>query len=383
MSAPMQTTSMPTTLMQTTVAVLGLGPAGRATAHRMAGAGVEVVAVDTAPARRWTPTYAAWADDVPGWLPVSVRRTETVGAHAWARGPHRLPRAYVVLDTPGLQDALTLDGVTVLDGAVVDADDHLVTLDDGRRLWADLVLDARGTRPQPTVAQQTAVGVVVSTRQAAPLGGTWFMDWRRDNGAGPDDLPSFLYAVPLDDEHVLLEETCLVGRPALGLDVLRRRLDHRLAARGVVLTGAEPVERVRFSVEPAPDAQAGAGPLRIGARGGLMHPATGYSVAVSLAAADLLVAAVLDGRSAQRALWSAPARETQRLRAIGLTTLLRLPPSGVEEFFATFFALPAALQRAYLSERDRPLRTMAAMASMAVGLRPGLTRIAVGSAIRP
>ena len=58
--------------------------------------------------------------------------------------------------------------------------------------------------------------------------------------------PLFLYAAPLDPEHAPLEETCLVGWPALGLDELRRRLERRLAARGVRLTGREGVERVRF-----------------------------------------------------------------------------------------------------------------------------------------
>ncbi|MGI8458961.1 MAG: lycopene cyclase family protein [Propionibacteriaceae bacterium] len=378
----------PTTRAQ--VAVLGLGPAGRATAHRLAVAGVDVVAVDLAPDRRWTPTYAAWADELPGWLPADVRRTQTPRPRAWAITERVVPRTYVVLDTSGLQDTLALDRVRVIPGSVTAAEEQLVTLTDGSRLRADVVLDARGTRPHPSRAQQTAVGVVVTTRQAGPIGGTWFMDWRQDNGTRLGDVPSFLYAVPLDDEHVLLEETCLVGRPALGLDELLRRLRVRLAARGVPLTGDERVERVRFCVESGERHDHGRddhgragrrrGPVRIGARGGLMHPATGYSVAVSLSIADRLVDAVVAGRSVSRALWPVRARETDRLRAMGLTTLLRLPPEGVEQFFAAFFALPVSLQRAYLSDRDRPLATLAAMASMVQTLPAGLTGVAIGSA---
>lgn len=361
------------------VAVLGLGPAGRAVAHRLRTAGVDVVAVDRSPDRRWTPTYAAWADELPDWLPTEVRRTQTPRPRAWAVTEHTVPRTYVVLDTRGLQDTLTLDGVRVVTGSVADVDDHVVRLTDGSQVRADVVLDARGTRPHPSRAQQTAVGVVVSTARATPIGGTWFMDWRRDNGTGPEDVPSFLYAVPLDAEHVLLEETCLVGRPALGLDELQRRLRTRLSGRGVRLSGDEPVERVRFCVEPGHRRGRGSGGVALGARGGLMHPATGYSVAVSLALADRLVAAVTSGRDVGRALWPPRARQTDRLRTMGLTTLLRLPPSGVEEFFAAFFALPASLQWAYVSDRDHPLATLAAMASMARTLPTGLTRIAVGS----
>ncbi len=363
------------------VAVLGLGPAGRAAAHRLSRAGVHVVAVDTTPDRRWTPTYAAWADELPDWLPAGVRRTQTTGVRAWALKQHLIDRTYVVLDTPGLQKALTLDGVQVMSGRVVEADGHTVTLSDGRQVTAEVVLDARGTRPHPTRAQQSAIGVVVTAQQAAPLEGAWFMDWRRDNGTQGEDHPSFLYAFPLDDDRVLLEETCLVGRPALGLPELRRRLDHRLAARGVVLRGEEPIERVRFCVEPARDVVTESGPVLLGSRGGLMHPATGYSVAVSLTVADTIVEAVGAGRSVQGALWPARTRQTDRLRNIGLTTLLRLPPSGVEEFFAAYFALPTSLQRAYLSDRARPVLTLAAMAAMAVRLPPRLTQVAVSSAL--
>ncbi|AZI58765.1 lycopene cyclase [Nakamurella antarctica] len=363
------------------VVVLGLGPAGRATAHRIARAGIAVVAVDPAPHRRWTPTYAAWADELPAWLPSGVRGTQTSGVRAWALRPHLIPRTYVVLDTPGLQDALTLDGVQVITGTVAAADSHQVTLTDGRQLFADVVLDARGTRPQPTLAQQTAVGVVVTAQQAAPIGGSVFMDWRRDNGTRAEDHPSFLYAFPLDEDRVLLEETCLVGRPALGLRELRQRLEHRLATRGVVLTGNEPIERVRFCVEPGTSSNPESGPVRIGSRGGLMHPATGYSVAVSLNMADTIAGAVTHGRCVQEALWPLGARQTHRLRGLGLTTLLRLPASGIEEFFAAYFALPVSLQRAYITDRARPMLTATAMAAMAARLPPRLTRIAVTSAL--
>jgi lycopene beta-cyclase len=368
------------------VAVLGLGPAGRATASRLAAAGVGGVAVDPSPDRRWTPTYAAWEDELPGWLPREVVATRTPHARAWALREHRLDRTYVVLDTAGLQQALGLSGVHVLRGAVVDAGTHRVTLADGGSVEADLVLDARGTRVSPDRAAQTAYGLVVPTARAAAAGGPWFMDWRRDHGAGPAAAPSFLYAVPLDADRTLLEETCLVGRPALGLDELRRRLEHRLAARGVELRGDEAVERVRFSVEAGPASRPGRRPpadrpVALGARAGVMHPATGYSVAVSLRLAEEVASAVAAGRDVWDVLWPAPSRRVQRLREMGLTALLRLPPTGAEQFFAAFFALPAARQRAYLSDRDDPVGTLAAMARMARTLPPGLTAVAVGSAL--
>jgi lycopene beta-cyclase len=375
-----------------TVAVLGLGPAGRALAFRLARHGVDTVAVDAAPDRVWRPTYAAWADELPSWLAATAISTSTRPA-AFARSEHHLSRHYVVLDTAGLQRSLDLGGVRAVRGRVESADAHDVTLVGGETLRAELVVDARGSRVQPTKVQQTAYGLVVSRSQAEPIGPTWFMDWRTDHGAGETAPPSFLYAVPLDDEHVLLEETCLVGRPALGAPELRDRLRARLSARGVRLTGEERVEHVRFAVEPEPVSRAPrrggprTEPLRFGARGGLMHPATGYSVASSLVAAERLAEAVASEgtriAALEEVLWSRPARQVRALRRTGLTTLLRLPPDRVPDFFEAFFALPPSLQRGYLSQPDRPLVTLAAMASMAARLPPRLSAIAVTSAFGP
>ena len=373
-------------MRRTQVAVLGLGPAGRAAASRLTAAGVDVLAVDPSPERRWTPTYAAWEDELPAWLPGEVVATRTAHARAWAGGEHRLERTYVVLDTPGLQRSLDLTGVEVVRGSVVDAGARRVDLADGTALEADVVLDARGSRVRDDRAAQTAYGLVLPNDRAAPAGGPWFMDWRRDHGAGPDAVPSFLYAVPLDAGHTLLEETCLVGRPALGLDELRGRLERRLAARGVRLTGDEPVERVRFSVEAEHAVRtsrraARDRPVALGARAGVMHPATGYSVAVSLRLAEDVALGVAAGHDVRDVLWPASARRVQRLREMGLTTLLRLPPDGVERFFTAFFALPPTRQRAYLSDRTDPAGTLAAMARMVQTLPAGLTAVALASAL--
>jgi lycopene beta-cyclase len=97
--------------------------------------------------------------------------------------------------------------------------------------------------------------------------------------------------------------------------------------------------------------------------------------------AEEVARAVAGGRDVWDVLWPAPARRVQQLREMGLTTLLRLPPTGVEQFFAAFFALPPARQRAYLSDRTDPLGTLAAMARMARTLPPALTAVAVGSVV--
>ncbi|MFD3744263.1 lycopene cyclase family protein [Nocardia sp. NPDC058633] len=346
------------------VIVCGLGPAGRAVAHRALAAGCSVTVIDPHPDRAWTPTYAAWADELPGWLDPGVVAAAVDGPTAWAGREHRIDRVYQVFDTAALQASLTLDGATVIADSGVEVRPRSVRTAGGLTCTGR-VIDARGLARSSRRAEQTAYGVVVARGE---LASTLFMDWRPDNGADPDDLPSFLYAVPLGNDTVLLEETCLAGRPALAPDVLRRRLEHRLRARAIVLTGAEPVERVRFPVQGGKP-----GGARFGAAGAMTHPATGYSVAAALAAADTVV----EGGS----VWTPRARAVAALRRAGLRALLALPPREVPVFFEAFFGLPAALQLSYLSGRDDLRGTLAAMRALFADLPPNLRRTVVASVV--
>jgi hypothetical protein len=54
------------------------------------------------------------------------------------------------------------------------------------------------------------------------------------------EAPSFLYAMPLANGRVFLEETCLVARPGLPFAVLKRRLERRMAAMGLKLKKVGP-----------------------------------------------------------------------------------------------------------------------------------------------
>ncbi|WP_280353148.1 lycopene cyclase family protein [Nocardia abscessus] len=345
--------------------VCGLGPAGRALTHRAAVHGLTVTVVDPAPERRWTATYAAWADELPDWLPPEVVAATVPRPMAWGTRAHRVDRPYVVLDNARLQIALRFPDAQVVSDRAVDISPERVRLASGATVTGGRVVDARGLTRAPARAEQTAYGVIVAASRCAGLD-PLFMDWRSDNGAPSDAPPSFLYAVPLDAERMLLEETCLAGRPALAGAQLRTRLRHRLRARGIELTGAEPVEHVRFPVQGGRP-----GPHRFGAAGGFLHPATGYSVGAALASADA-VAAGLD-------VWPAGARVVHHLRTAGLRALLALRPEDIPLFFDTFFTLSPAAQRAYLSGRADLGGTIAAMNSLFEAL-PGRLRRRVAAA---
>lgn len=356
--------------MSADIAICGLGPAGRALAHRCLARGMTVLVVDPNPRRVWRATYAAWSDELPAWLDGSVVAATVARPRAHGLREHSIPRAYSVLDTARLQRSLDLTGATVAPGRAVALDRRTVTLDSGRVLRAGRVVDARGLRRRPGRAEQTAYGLKLTRDTTSEP--ALFMDWRPDNGAVPGDTPSFLYAVPLGADAVLYEETCLVGAPALTQAELARRLHHRLRARHIATAGDEPVERVRF---PVAGGRPGAG--RFGAAGGYLHPATGYSVAAALAAAESVAA----GGSG----WTTATRAVHRLRQAGLRALLALPPTEIPRFFDAFFDLDIELQRAYLSRRADPIGMLTAMSGLFFGLpAPVRTRLAAATlGLRP
>lgn len=338
--------------------------------------------IDPHPDRPWSPTYAAWVDELPRWLGPEVRRATVARPHVWATGSRVLDREYAILDNAALHRRLDLDDARVIPGSAATVTPEAVVLHDGTEIRATRVIDARGLRRDPALAEQTAFGLVLPAVVAAPaMGGAacWFMDWRRDNGTGPEDPPSFLYAVPLGDDTVLLEETCLVGRPGLPLDELRRRLDARLLARGVEPPANLEVERVRFPVQTP---RRPSTVVAFGARAGLIHPGTGYSVAASLTAVDDVVEALVAGRDPGKALWPRRARIVRALRDVGLSALLQLDPTRTAEFFDAFFALPVERQHAYLSGRTDVSGTARTMWELFRTVPPPIRRTLARAGIR-
>lgn len=357
------------------LAVVGLGPAGRALASRSAAHGLSVLAIDPRPDAVWSPTYGIWADEL-GDLPESVVRTRVVGPELRALGRHTLRRDYLVLDNAALQQALPLDAVEVRRARLDDGETS--ALRGTRPGQARVVVDARGARPDGLVPDdpapaQTAYGIVVPSDEAAPaLDGApgLLMDWRTDwtGGDAPHGTPTFLYAIPLGDDRVLLEETCLAAAPGLPIPELRTRLHRRLVWRGVRPAVIEhPLEReivripMRGRGQRPPE-----GVLAVGTAGRGGNLVTGYSVAHSLGRADVLAATIANTSIASGRLPADadPAAPADLLREMGLRALLRLDVDGTLGLFDAFGRLPTAAQRAFMSRDSAALGLAAAMWGM-------------------
>lgn len=363
---------------------MGGGPAGRAVAAACSDTGLEVALVDPNPQRVWPHTYAAWCDELPASVPRSARAAVMERMHAFGTTSHEWNRPYAVLDNTALWKHLWRAEVIEVSGRAVSTEHgptgSTVHLKDGRRIAAASVVDASGSarvlsggRPPRTAAQQTALGVVIDSASAAPLvpsGTGVFMDWR----SAPDTRggwPTFLYAVDLGADQVLLEETSLARRPALPLALLRRRLRGRLDEAGVEVPDDPIEERVRFPVDdPLPK------PGRVipfGATAGLVHPATGFSVAASLRQAPWIAGAISAGlpagpaaasKAAWSILWPPRALGAHELRRLALQALLTCPPNQVPEFFEAFFSLPQRHQTAFLASDHDPTATATAMTAL-------------------
>ncbi len=357
------------------VVVAGAGPAGLSAAAACAAAGLRTALV--APSvRPWPATYSLWADELDaaagplGLDPaVAAARYSPTVVRTAAGGERRLSRGYARLRNDvvhaALLDRFRAHGGEVVTGRVTAVGPgETAVLADGGRLAARVVLDARGGGPG--TAQQRAWGEVVAgpVPDLVPPGGALLMDWV--TLADPALPPAFLYGLPLDDGTVLLEATSLAARPPLPLAGLRDRLAAVLAAHGLRPVGD--AERVAIPLDGAPR-PAGAG-TRLGAAAGLVHPATGYSVASSLRLGPRVAAALTEGRDPRPVLRAARPRGTAALLGLGLEVLLPLDTAATDAFFAAFFTLPERAWGAYLDVGSPPSAVAAAMARVFAALSP-------------
>lgn len=351
------------------IAVVGLGPAGALLAHRAAQRNWTVDAYDprceldtgedgrqrvTLP--RWRNTYGVFLRDLPRWAQEVV---VPVGGNADSAGtagsdvgdlavfsPRRrvlTGRPYLMIDRDAMRQALCPeDSAVVLHRRRVDVLDPEV-------LGVDVVVDCRGAAGRVGDIRQVAFGVVVD---GDPPVGPVFMDWRAVPGCPevPSAVPSFLYVQPVDG-GVLLEETVLATRAPVRqtLEVLKERLAARCAGR-IEVGDVRETEIVAFPTDRRRRAwYTGVrdGVAVYGAAGGLTHPATGYSVAASAAAADEMLDLIRDGRL--RMLRRFSAAGAYWLRLFGAELVVASDGPTLRRFFDAFFRLPGPVQQGYLS----------------------------------
>ncbi|PSC69034.1 lycopene epsilon chloroplastic [Micractinium conductrix] len=388
------------------VAIVGAGPAGLALAAELATQGVSVALISTE--SKFVNNYGVWLDEFKDlglehtldavWDDAVCFFKEaqmTRVGRPYGRVCRRRLRAHLL-------ERCAAAGVQFLEAEVADtscsgdsqsAELHLT---DGRTLRCRMPLLASGVAAGrllryedgvPPMAAQTAYGIeaeVEGYEGAYPEDAMLFMDFRRhhtglydgtatrqqpgksqhgfDGLAGTEgEVPSFLYAMPLGGKRVFLEETCLVARPALPFNTLKRRLERRCKALGIQVKEVHEEEWSYIPVGgplPLPDQQAAA----FGAAACLVHPATGYSITRSLREAPDVARAIKVALQEQpsslaavrfvwEALWTQERRRQTSFQVFGMELLCQLDSRATSDFFTTFFKLPASYWRGFLASK--------------------------------
>lgn len=357
------------------VVVIGDGPAGSALAAALHRLGVDVVLIG--PDEVWSATYTTWADD--------IEHLELLqGMNPWAHrfdhiavrfgGRRQIERAYGVVENEALRTHLRV-GVRHVSGTVIDLD-HIEAQVIDATGWPGRFAGAGGT--PVSVAWQTAFGVVLDRPPAGPLGEPTMMDFS-DPGAAVEhrpSVPTFAYSLPVADGW-LVEETVLTADPAVQPEALRPVLAARLGLSvDEMLARAVATESVAIPMGAPVPARNSPGPISFGAAAGMIHPATGYSIASALRAAGPVAEEIrsqlatadgertFDGEAVQSAVWSDSARRTRQLHDYGHDVLLRLDREGVQQFFDAFFDLPIEAWSPYMRIDTPPARLAGVMARM-------------------
>lgn len=351
------------------VVVAGSGPAGWAAAVACAEAGLDTVLVAPEPHAPWPATYRSWVDDLTalGYGDMFSHQWQVVTATG--QRMHRVERAYGRVDGAKLANELTARGsaagLTTMHGRSVGVShnrtDSTLLLADGRSISAVVVIDATGAAGSlvhgrgPAPAWQTAYGIIATT--SVPLNDTGCVLMDFATGLSADRPPTFLYAQHLGRGRWFMEETVLASRQATTPERLKSVLQQRLKERDIGWSDVEEVETVAIPMGlrvPPPQRV-----VAVGASGGGIHPATGYSLTTSLHVAPLLAQGIVDAlqrratptavsEAAWAAMWPDSRRRARALQEYGLDVMLGMDRGGLQRFFDQFFTLSQDDQRSYL-----------------------------------
>ncbi len=399
------------------VLVLGAGQAGLALAGECAARGLNTACVAARPfddaeglegsRERWRQSLGAWRDDLGETAhsaPVGLERVLLDSVEAeWAapcvitrqRGEQLLDRRYAKLDGAALRarlvDLTRARGAFLVRGEATAVEHNstgsVVKLADGSTLVARLVVETEGTgrfveRPDaPAVACQAAYGELLEVREHPfDQGEMVLMDLRPVRGSRPTDPPTFLYALPLGRNHLFVEETSLISRPAVSGVALRSRLARRLEQWGIEARETLDVEHCLVPMTlPLPDLSQRT--LAFGTAASMVHPATGYSVARVIrhapAVAQAFVAALdqrndlaAAARHAWGAIWSTDAQRCWELYAFGGRFLTTLDHDRMESWFETFYSLSVEEWGGFFSASQSSSQVARVMTKMYSALDP-------------
>ncbi|MDE1916344.1 MAG: lycopene beta-cyclase CrtY [Sphingomonadales bacterium] len=335
------------------IAILGGGLAGGLTALALAALrpDLRVLVIEAGQTCGGNHIWSFFDSDIAKedrWLvePLLVARWSSHSVR-FARGDRTLPIGYASIT--GTQLDAVLDSVlpqgAILRGCpVVAVGPGHAELADGRRIEAGAVIDARGAGHFPGLVGgwQKFVGQRLRTGPhgiTAPI--------IMDATVAQHDGYRFIYVLPLSDDTLFVEDTYYSSSPAIDRDRLAGRIADYVRALGLAVDvmgeeqGCLPVV-AGGDGEAFLNAGGQSGVARIGARAGLFHPLTSYSLPSAVTMALAIARASSFAPEALTALCEQAARQHWRagtyFRLLARMMFAAGPPDQRHRIFARFYA---------------------------------------------
>lgn len=333
---------------------------------------------EDSPHALWKNTFGIWGDEL------EVMHLTKLLEYRWGRslayfGKAALPlvRHYGLFDKKKFQQHLLANAKTVTwcQGKALQIRHFngysAVRTSSNKILKARIVIDCTGHFPvlvkrpgKPDIAYQSAYGII-GHFSAPPVEDGQFvlMDYRSEHLTKEERKlpPTFSYEMDFGDGVYFVEETSLACAPAVSFEVLEKRLQKRLAHRGIQVEEVHHVERCLFPMN-APLPYLDQPVLGFGGAASMVHPASGYMVGAMLRRAPVLAEAIAQAlqdpkagpheiaRAGWNALWDKDHIRKHYLYLFGLEALMGFEEERLKHHFETFFRLPQESWSGFLAD---------------------------------
>ena len=286
-----------------------------------------------------------------------VGKTKPSGFPAYER---RLETPYFSISSARLHQTASraLGSGVRLNVSVREVDAQSVVLDDGQRLTAGSVIDARGVSKDLPLAlgYQSFVGRELRLEDPHGLPHPIIMDATVEQIGGY----RFVYLLPFDERRLLVEDTYYSNSPSIDMVTLGERIDSYVASKNWRVAEVE-----REEVGVLPITLGGnldllwnnlrGGPIPLGMRAGLFHPTTGYSIGHVMRLSELIAEHADESHADRFARVEAYARQVWREQRYfrRLNRMLFVGANAGERcaVFERFYRLPMGLIERFYAER--------------------------------
>ena len=367
------------------VAIVGGGLAGGLAALALAKTRPEldVLLVETAPVIGGNHIWSFFGSDIDNdqrWL------IAPLVAHAWPAYDVAFPgrartigQPYYSITSERLDATVraAMPAAQIITGRALAVSARAVVFDDGTRIDAMGVLDARGAANLKTLDLGWQKFVGHELKLSAPHGLT--RPIVMDGSVEQTDGFRFVYCLPFAEDRLFVEDTYYSDWPLLQEPLLAKRITRYAEARGWQVESIVRTETGVLPVAMGGDFDAywrsgGSNVAKLGVRAGLFHPTTGYSLPDAVRTAHLVANAVDHSGDRLHTLLRkyAEARWNERgfYRMLGRMLFRAANPAERYRVLERFYTLEPGLIRRFYAARSTTgdkLRLLAGKPPVPVG----------------